>query len=318
MRHVALVASAALLLLACAAGAQSPAPGPTGPARTGGELPPLVPPGQPAPPPSGPQPTRGPWAHVVMSATSPDGLTWTHDGRVLLEHASVPAAIVADNGAIRLYYVDATQRPETTNCAESRDGGVTFTVLGCTIANRGGLKAVDPSIVRLPDGRWRLYYYASEQNTDSHDTHYVRSALADDGVHFVDEGVAYSEEGLVDPDVYEAGGRWLMAVFSNVRRATIVADSPDGRTFSFLGLHSLDRWGTTAPYHLDDGRLRLYAFNQDGQKEVRSFVSTDGLSWVEEPGVRLEAPEGTQITDPYVVRLPDGTWKMFFKASADR
>ena len=103
----------------------------------------------------------GPYGHQIGSASSSDGLTWTHDGGVLLEHCSVPAAIVLPDGRVRLYVVDSTERPENMNCAESSDGGRTFRMAGCTIANRGGAKALDPSVVRLSDGRYRLYYYAS-------------------------------------------------------------------------------------------------------------------------------------------------------------
>ncbi len=60
-------------------------------------------------------PTAGPYTHQVLSASSPDGLSWTHDGVVLLEHASVPCAIVMPDGRLRIYYVDASQMPETVN-----------------------------------------------------------------------------------------------------------------------------------------------------------------------------------------------------------
>src|SRR3972149_1356119 len=108
-----------------------------------------------------PQPQGGPFFPQVLSASSPDGSTFSHDGVVLLDHASVPAAIALPDGRIRLYYVDPSQMPENVNCAESVDAGRSFTVLGCTVAGRAGTKAVDPSIVRLGDGRFRLYYYAS-------------------------------------------------------------------------------------------------------------------------------------------------------------
>jgi len=275
---------------------------------------------QPAPPPGGspkvpPAPQGGPYFHRVMGATSPDGLSWTHDGRVLLEHASVPAAIVTPDGRVRVYYVDATQRPETVNCAEATAAG-TLRVLGCTIAGRGGAKAVDPSIVLLPDGRYRLYYYASAQNVNASGLHRIHAAISTDGVRFVDEGEVYAEDGLVDPDVFWSGREWLMFVFSLTAPGTIVAKSADGLRFSYLGMHPLQRWGTTAPVRLDDGRLRLYAFNQGRQDTIRSFVSNNGLDWAMEEGLRLTAPEGYDITDPFVIRTRDGVWRMVYKISA--
>lgn len=267
----------------------------------------------PATAPQPPQPQAGPYFHQIYSASSSDGLNWRFDDRKLLDHASVPAAIVTPEGKLRIYYVDASQAPENTNCAESSDGGVTFTVLGCTIANRANDKALDPSIVLLPDGRYRLYYYASRQDPNTQDQHSIYSAISSDGIHFTQEQEVFKREGLVDPDVFQVGNEWLMYVFSLKEGATIIAHSSDGLNFIYHGLLGLRDWGTTAPVKLDDGGLRLYAFNQRGNQAVGSFVSSDALNWTQEAGVRFSAPAGWQVTDPFVVRMPDRTWKMVMK-----
>jgi hypothetical protein len=260
-------------------------------------------------------PTAGPYTHQVLSASSPDGLTWTHDAVVLLEHASVPCVIVMPDGRLRIYYVDASQMPETVNCAESSDGGSTFEPLGLSIAGLTSEKAVDPSIVRLGNGRYRLFYYGANGDPGAAGTHYVRSAISDDGIHFTETGTALAYPGLVDPDVFNVGDKWLMFVFSLTDHTTVVAESRNGRKFKKVRPLGLDGFGTTAPVQLDDGRFRLYAFDQRTQRTIVSFVSEDGLVWSREPGVRLDAPSGKEITDPQVVRLPDGSWKMVFKVS---
>jgi len=103
-----------------------------------------------------------------------------------------------------------------------------------------------------------------------------------------------------------------MFVFSAGR--TIIAQSEDGFRFEYLETLPLPGWGTTAPVLLPDGRLRLYAFDQRTPvgNVVRSFVSEDGLGWVPEPGVRLQAGPDEQITDPYVIRWRGG-YRMYFK-----
>ncbi|MBI3914155.1 MAG: hypothetical protein HY327_08235 [Chloroflexi bacterium] len=122
----------------------------------------------------------------------------------------------------------------------------------------------------------------------------------------------FNYAGLVDPDVFWMGKEWLMYVHA-LQQGTIVAKSSSGTSFEFVGKLSPQGFGTTAPVKLDDGRFRLYAFNQRGQMVFNSFVSTDAVNWTQEPGDRLTAKAGTEITDPFVVRLTDGTWKMFFK-----
>ena len=267
----------------------------------------------PLPPTSG----EGPYFHQVYSASSRDGLNWTHDNRMLLDHASVSAAIVTPEGKIRIYYVDASGaregRSENVNCAESSDGGATFRVLNCTIANRAGDKAVDPSIVRLPDGRYRLYYYAVTGKMDATSANAIYSAISTDGVRFTQEQKVFEYPGVVDPDVFWTGKDWLMYVFTLKEGRTIIARSSDGLSFEYVGPLDPRNWGTTAPVKLDDGRFRLYAFKQPEMDIVGSFVSSDALNWTQESGTRLTARSGESITDPFVVRLPDGTWKMFFK-----
>ncbi|MBX7219251.1 MAG: hypothetical protein K1Y36_04845 [Blastocatellia bacterium] len=261
----------------------------------------------------GPPPQGGPVTHKVYSATSKDGLNWTADNVVLLEKASVPCAAVTKDGKIRIYYVDASTMPEGANVAESTDGGKTFKPLGLKIINRAEFKAVDPSIVQLKDGRFRLYYYAAKMQIGEKDLHSVHSAISTDGVTFTEEQGNLEYPGLVDPDVFKARKEWLMFVFSLTDLKTIVASSRDGLNFKYVGPLSVQGYGTTAPVKLDDGRFRLYAFNQRGNRTFHSFVSTDGLNWTEEPGIRLQLEGPGQITDPFVVRLSDGTWKMFYK-----
>lgn len=63
---------------------------------------------------------------------------------------------------------------------------------------------------------------------------------------------------------------------------------------------------------LADGRVRLYYLApRRGQavKEIHSALSSDGVNFVREPGVRLS---GAGVVDPAVVLLPDGTWKMYY------
>ncbi len=258
-------------------------------------------------------PTKGPYAHHVESATSPDGLAWTRDQQTIAEHASVPCAIALDAGRILVYYVDASQLPETINGSESLDGGKTWKVLGVTIEGLSGTKAVDPSIVKLPDGRLRLYYFNVHGEINQHGEHSIYSAVSDDGVHFKEEKEVYRHRGLVDPDIFWTGTNWRMYVYNLHDRATIMAQSEDGLTFQDAGTLPLRGWGTVAPVSLGDKRFRLYAFEQPSSHSIHSFTSTDLIRWVKEGGVRLTVNKDENITDPFPVKLIDGSWKMFFK-----
>jgi hypothetical protein len=216
--------------------------------------------GQPGPTP----PSGGPWNHRVLSATSRDGLAWTRDPGVRLEHASVPCAM-ADGNRILLYYVDADRgpgQPESVGCAVSHDG-MEFQRRPFAIEGLRTRKAVDPCVLKDASGQFRLYYFGSNAGGDpasQAEEHEIHLALSHDGIRFKEAGVAFRYPHLVDPDVFFFKETWFMYVFA--RGNTIIATSSDGRSFTYQKELALRGYGTVAPVLLDDGRLRLYAFEQ--------------------------------------------------------
>ncbi|MBN8456683.1 MAG: exo-alpha-sialidase [Verrucomicrobia bacterium] len=280
----------------------------------GGALPNNRPGGQANPP------NRGLASHRVLSASSADGLSWTRDPGVRIESASVPCAVNDGDRRILIYYVKPPDQPgrlESVACSVSTDGIRFQPAVEFRIDGLSKRKAVDPSIIRNDAGRFLLYYLASDHQGDparAPNPHPIHLATSDDGLRFKEAGPVFSHDGLVDPDVFRTKDNWLMYVFAGKR--TIVAESGDGRRFSYLRDLGLENWGTTAPVTLPGGKLRLYAFEQrvPQANSVRSFTSSDGLTWNPEDGIRLKADTGEQITDPYVIPWKGG-WKMFFKTN---
>lgn len=138
-----------------------------------------------------------------------------------------------------------------------------------------------PDLVVLPDGRWLVYF------VDFSDT-----AARTEGL-----GVGMSTDG---------GVTWQRQTVSIGGLTGEKAVDPDAVVLS-------------------DGRIRLYYFasrppahgrpgdpaQQEGAHEVRSAVSADGIRFTEEAGCRFAC---AGLTDPDVVRLADGTWRMYFPA----
>jgi hypothetical protein len=267
---------------------------------------------------------KGPWSHVVLSASSPDGLTWTIDDGVRLDRASVPCAVVTPDGKIMLYFVDASKKgPETTNCAVSTDG-INFKKLGLSIKGMKVRKALDPSILLREDGTFDLYYFGhspggkdSKPGDFNKERHRIHRATSGDGVNFVEKGICFAKTGLVDPDVFSWKKKDFMFVFSLQEKKTAIATSRTGSRFNFDGYLHLEGWGTTQPLVVGD-KLRMYAFEQRAREgnRVCSFLSTDGIRWTKEEGVRLQAGKGKQFTDPFVVKWKSG-YKMYFKTGRE-
>lgn len=259
-------------------------------------------------------PTAGPWFHTVRTAVSTDGMTFTDERTEdLVLHGSVPSALYFPDGTLRVYFVDfSSGTPERVSCVESKDGGKTYKWGACVIDGLVNAKPVDPCPVLLPDGRVRLYFYASGNDVNSTTAHNVDSAISTDGVHFMREATVFTANGLVDPDVFFNGNVWIMHVFSLTAGGTVVATSANGLSFQQVGILSPRNYGVTRPVKLSDGRFRMYAFRQPDATEFVSMVSNDGLSWVLEAGTRFTVPAAYQITDPYVI-AKDNTWFMTYK-----
>lgn len=248
-------------------------------------------------PPAGSQPEAdGPWNHRVMSATSSDGLTWVKDNKIISDQASVPDAIVDKEGNIRVYYVD-WYNGHTILVALSHDG-TSWIYKKVAIeeeapGSQTAISPVDPDIVLLPDSRYRLYYmYGGE----------IRSAVSNYGINFVKEnGVRYRQEGMLyDPDVVKMGDVWRMFVSLGLRNLSTVSN--DGLSFSRENELPFDgSVSSTIPF---ENGYRMYYMRQGS---IFSSFSSDGRNWVYE-GLRLD-----NAGDPTVIKLQDGTYKMFYK-----
>jgi len=176
-------------------------------------------------------------------------------------------------------------------------------------------KALDPSILRDASGQYRLYYLGSNAAGDpGRETgeHQIHLAISNDGINFRYDGPVFSHAGLVDPDVFVHQGKWYM--YAPSADGIIIAISDDGRSFEYLQAFAFKNWATEAPVKLQDGSLRMYAFEEGkpAGNAVHSFISTNGVDWSEEPGDRMVAPANQKITSPSVVPWKNG-YKMFYK-----
>lgn len=253
-------------------------------------------------PPPGSQPgANGPWMHRVMSATSSDGLIWVKDDRIISDQASVPDAIVDNDGNIRVYYVD-WYNGHVISVALSQDGVNWIykkTSIAGEVAPTLSLAAVDPDIVLLSGGGYRLYYmYAGT----------IYSATSNYGINFVKEdGVRFQGEAgetWMDPDVVKMGDVWRMFTWKAIGDASQVISTVSSDGLSFTKENELTTVGNISCTIPVAGGYRMYYVGGGG---VSSAFSSDGVSWTGE-GLRLEG-----AADPAVIKLSDGTYKMFYK-----
>lgn len=197
--------------------------------------------------------------------------SWEKDSGSRITDGSVPYIYKMPDGKSRLYYCNS----QGILSAMSSDG-MTFTKeAGVRISPGAGSELIvcDPTIVDLPDGRIRMYYKgASSMNPGpGQSIHKIFSAVSADGLTFQKEGLRIDSETSGD-------NGW--------------ASVPDA-------------------IMLPDGRVRLYYVTAAAmQHGIGSAISSDGLNFVKEAGIRVP-----DLVDPALVKMGDRY--VLFAASID-
>lgn len=245
-------------------------------------------------------------SHRIQRASSTDGLTFTPDNNVLLSAASVPDAVYGPDGKIWVYFVNGNRGQHAVFIARMSPADTKLETFDCIRIN-GKIEpnAVDPDIVKLADGRYRLFYFKGwfmPGNGTPQTSHPMYSAISDDGIHFTIEQKLIEVDNATDPTAVQLGdGSWLMAMAGP--QQVFLASSSDGKSFSL----TTKEFGSGIPelHRFKDGTIRLYVTGLSG---LIIYKSSDGKEWVEEKKTTLPG------ADPSMLLNPDGTYYMYYKS----
>ena len=274
----------------------------------------------------------GPWATRIMLASSTDGLTFTRTVEIVADQGGVPNMIVDHDGRVRAYYV-AWQQSGNVGGGDGNFTAVAIrTAPGEWVYHRVRIEGapplphspVDPSVVLLPDGQYRLFYMAQQtglQQTGPFDLR-IFSATSTDGVDFVlDDGERFgTADGMVfDPTVLETDSGWRMWMGPD---GSYTASSADGLEFTptepfIIEGYSFQAWSGVA---IPGGGYRLYGslLGPAGSGAISSVFSDTGETWRLETGSRLSATgsdpalEAGFGPDNGVAVLPDGSYLLAY------
>lgn len=174
--------------------------------------------------------TNGIKEQLGMVKSTDEGATWSEPTTLTIEGlgnkaTADPAAVVTDDGQIRLYYFDINEprlsnlvvEDEFTNKIYSAisDDGINFTQESGVRLEYPG--AFDPDVL-YADGTWYMYTGDLKGNK-------VNVATSTDGLTFTHQGTAY--QGGAVPDVWHENGSWYLYT-----AGINIATSSDGLTFT--------------------------------------------------------------------------------------
>jgi hypothetical protein len=276
------------------------------------------------------QATTGPWRQELHLATSEDGLAFRDEGSLGITRAAVPEVVVGPDGRYYLFHVDGDieqlLRTDPDASAYFRAHGLPGVgALSLSVSEDGrhfepvpdfsveGIvlgMVVDPDVIRLPDGSWRLYYIGmpiqrygdgSWAEGAAHEVFYAHST---DLVHWAQAGRAV-EGPFADPTVWCGPAGHCEMLSFGLDRST---SEDGGQIFAFQGPLGVSGFAPEL-VPLEPQGLRVYYNDKLGGAPVRSRRSIDGATWEAEEGERLA---GTYGEAPTLARLPDGRWAMYF------
>jgi hypothetical protein len=249
------------------------------------------------------------------------------DPGIRITGASNPFATVDGNGVAYLGYQDRAGG-NTTRFQSSGDG---LSFSGPTVLSYAN-RAVDSRKTLMPDGRtWRLYQYdLSAKVMTSYSSQDGNQFTADTGIRYAPASGDNNSLGVYDS--YVASDNSVILIYvgdltgkNNLRMAR---STDNGLSFSFLKGNVLgdDEAGGGGSSFIDnktlllaDGRRRMVTMRAN---EIHSFISSDGLSYVREPGVRLKTADFASVgvtvyslNDPVMVRTRDGKYRVYVAAA---
>ena len=201
-------------------------------------------------------------------------------------------------------------------------------------------KVQAPGIVRLPDGRFRLFYTAvGPARPYPRCQGYILSAISSDGLDFTpEEGIRlaprpevlwFSRRAVAATVTALPDGRWRM--YTEARgtadRPTVIASAISSDLFSWeheegIRLQRAQDVGGPRIVPLGDGRGRIYCFSR-ADRSVVSAITSDGLAFEWEPGLRYTSGQsdlesaGITAADVIPPSQPGGEWTMLYSAWQD-
>jgi hypothetical protein len=287
--------------------------------------------------------------HRILLAKSSDGLHFERLNKIISDRASVPEMMIDKDGNVRIYFVQVACKEQNLRnnpvVAISSDEGKTWVYKRLSIEAPsdapqcrepgGNPSPVDPDVVLMPDGRYRLYATCPKGSVGSEQIPMTFVFFSDDGIHFQDGKPTYVPKGkrALDPVSLKAGSQWHL-YNGDEKGGTLHAVSLDGITFTereqFCPFKFTDAKGNQRCYIVGDAialenqtRYRIYLFtNEPGNTSFfKSIVSTDGENWTLEQeekeyvlamssNAKLEYYE---IGSPTVAQLRDGSFLLAYE-----
>ncbi len=258
----------------------------------------------------------------LRSAFSFDGQSWIRFPTPVLDQAATASLIMSPDGRPMLFSTAHQVNGKQDGFAVSVGHPTGQSWRHCRVTLKGfpaGMLGVDPDVVALPGGGYRVYLTGSAAPGSSRTA--IFYADSKDGLTWTYQGVAFERpNSILDSMTFLVGDTWHMYTLSDQPAVMVHGTSKDGRTFTYVD---------TVPISVDgqpivlsqaanvDGQLRVFGFLPKGMG-IRSFATPVASAMPANSTLSLDLDpslEHTFIKDPAVVQLKDGNYLMVYSTA---
>ncbi len=259
-----------------------------------------------------------PWDGSIYMATSKDGLNF-EDSKLFIDRAGVPNLLLTSKGTLIAtfqYFTFAEQEMfDVIAYTVSHDSEKTWKPVNKIGFEGKGFEPekigpgspnpVDPTLVELEDGTFRLYFTFHPIGSQYPTLFSARSTSLD--TLFKVEGQQLDTNRMIlDPALIQYKGLWhhytvLHGEKIDNKHVNVHSTSPSGLNFEQHDDILLE-FQLLGQVIEDDGKLRFYGSGEG----VKSATSIDGYDWSIDPGTRVDG------ADPGVAKLPDKSYLIIY------
>lgn len=260
---------------------------------------------------------ESPAFHRLIKATSIDGINFVTSNVLITDQGASPNLILKNN-VLYLYYTGWTvgNMINTIAVAVSNDYGNTWSFKYCNFNGfNSPAKPIFPDPILMPNGNIRMF-----ASTIISAKRAIICYESTDGTNFnfIDTAAYNPINHIFDSNAFQYNGNWYMYATNAVNPNHWFLSSFNGINFNISGnkvfLDGIDQHFITKGYQ-SGSDYRFFSSFQP-KKNIKSFISSDAINWVPEPGFRLifggSPLELAYVKDPAVIKLPDNTYLMIY------
>jgi hypothetical protein len=270
--------------------------------------------------------------------------TWTMESGVRLEGGwpSNPCVIGLPSGTYRMYYTDVLLEHyplgSVVKSAISTDG-LTWTRESGTRVGYGDGGETDhagsPEVVVLSDETYRMYYANTfyDEGIDDYRTRFL-SAVSTDGLLWtkepgirLDYGGTYDSIRMEHIDIVKLpAGKYRMyySGYDGTHYRILSAITADGLVWTKEAGVRVDVGGIYDSLHvlssvttrIADGRYVMFYCGHSAlwEANILSAVSTDGITWTKEEGIRIQRGSYALVAPGALVKLSEDQYRIYITA----